>query len=333
MLGTKLICIEGIPGSGKSSTAQFISRMFGQLSFPHKWWYEEELGHPVYVFTDAASAQQTVNDLSGGNYRDVIVRALRRWEQFAEHVAASEEIIIIDGCLLGYLTWSLFPYNVPEDEIMDYVKEVEVIIRGLNPCLIYFYQDDLRAALSSIIQRRGSDAEKHMLDRVSQSKYGKTHGLSGFDGMVTYWEDYRAIMESLYDSLHIHKLRIENHRGDWMDYYRRIMEFLGIEAEEALPHSDPSLQRFAGSYRFTDASGFVQICTVQWDSGQLIVDGLPQVWTHTALLPKPNQDVFDVASLPFQVRFLVDPDNDNIQLHMSGPALLDGAAECMAVKM
>ncbi|UVI28495.1 AAA family ATPase [Paenibacillus spongiae] len=330
---TKLICIEGIPGSGKSSTAQYISRKLGELGYKHKWWYEEELGHPVYVYTDAASAMQTVTDLTGGNYRDVIRRALERWERFAELAAESDEIIIVDGCLLGYLTWSLFPNNVPEAEITDYVMEVERIIRILNPCLIYFYQDDLRAAMSKIIARRGSGAEKHMLERVSQSQYGISRGLAGFEGMVAYWQNYRVIMDRLYDLLQLPKLRIENHMGDWPAYYRRIHAFLGIEAGEDACDSMADLEKYAGSYSYTDSAGCDQVCSVQWEAGKLIVDGLPQVWTRTALLPNKNAIDFDVASLPFKIRFLLNPVYAHMQLHMTGPALLDGSGDCMAARI
>ncbi|MBO0992026.1 hypothetical protein [Bacillus sp. SD088] len=46
---TKLIMVEGIPGSGKSTTAQSISKSLDRMGFKHKWWYEEEQGHPAWV--------------------------------------------------------------------------------------------------------------------------------------------------------------------------------------------------------------------------------------------------------------------------------------------
>jgi thymidylate kinase len=332
LLITKLICVEGIPGSGKSSTAQFLSRMFDKLGYPNKWWYEEEVGHPVYVYSDIASAIQIVNDLSNGNYRDVIVKAINRWEQFAEYVDSSDEVIIIDGCLLGYLTWSLFPNNVAEVEITAYLKAVEVIIKRLNPCLIYFYQDDVDAALRKVIKRRGNESVKFMIERASESPYGKTHDLIGFDGVVTYWKRYRKVMDHLYDQLQISKLKIENHLGDWPTYYRQIKKFIGIESASEIVESAPDLHLYAGSYSYTDENYHEYICTVRWVSGKLIVDGLPQVWTKTGLLPNLG-GAFDVASLPFKIRFLLNPVDNKMQLHSSGPVLLDGKADCIATKI
>jgi thymidylate kinase len=332
LLKTKLICTEGIPGSGKSSTAQYLSRMLDQLGHPNKWWYEEVVGHPVYVYNDAASAIQIVNDLSNGNYRDVIVKALNRWEQFAEYVDSSDEVILIDGCLLGYLTWSLFPNNVAEAEIVTYLKAVEVIIKKLNPCLIYFYQDDLDAALRKIINRRGNESEKFMIERVSESLYGKTHDLIGFDGVVTYWKQYRKVMDHLYDQLQISKLKIENLLDDWPTYYDQIKKFIGIVPTSELDESTPDLHLNVGNYSYTDKIYHEHICTVQWESGKLFVDGLPQVWTNTELLPNLG-GIFDVASLPFKIRFLLNPVDSKMQLHLFGPALLDGNVKCIATKI
>lgn len=54
---SKLILIEGIPGSGKSTITQAISINLEASGIKHKWWYEEERGHPVYMFHDEPSME------------------------------------------------------------------------------------------------------------------------------------------------------------------------------------------------------------------------------------------------------------------------------------
>lgn len=372
---TKLICTEGLPGSGKSSTAQFVSRELTRLGIRNRWWYEEELGHPAYVYDDAASAGRIVDDLNNGRYRDVIAKALLRWERFAQDAEASDELIVIDGCLLGYLTWSLFPINVAESEISAYLESVETIIERLDPCLIYLYQDDVEAAIRKIMTRRGPAFAQFMIERASESPYGKARGLSGYEGAFAYWKNYRAVMDRLYGHMQIAKLKIENHLGDWPVYYRRIKDFLGLEGvigdeaatrcavtsrddaathvaaaarDEAatrgeaiaqVPAGDETaaqdgapvydFQAYAGSYSYTDARNHERTCTVQWVSGALFVDGLPEIWTNTRLLPNPD-GTFDVASLPYTIRFTPDAAYPGMHLQVSGPDLLDGTAVCVA---
>lgn len=254
MIECKLIFLEGIPGSAKSTTAQFISHNLSESNIPHKWWYEEEKGHPVYAYDNYESMIQVVDDLSNGNYREVISMALGRWEEFSISVQSSNETIIVDSCLFGYLTWSLFPNNVPNQEIIDYVLEVERIIRKCNPCLIYFYQNDVSEALKKICDRRSGNTE------------------------------------SVYE-----------------------------RNEEPISHQ--YLQRFVGKYT---AESEVRIdCSLYYEDGKLIADGLPQVWARIPLIPRAS-NMFDIESLPLQVSFEEDKEGNIIRMHLSGSPLFDG---------
>ncbi|MFE5319245.1 hypothetical protein ACFQ88_11105 [Paenibacillus sp. NPDC056579] len=321
MKNTKLIMIEGIPGSGKSTTAQLISHMLHRKGIGHKWWYEEEKGHPIYIYDDYNTMQTIVADLSNGDYEKIIDIALKRWCEFVASVQSSSDVIIVDSCLFGYLTWSLFPFEVSKQKIMDYVKAVERIIMPLNPYIVYFYQTDIGAALEKICTRRGEDTENNFIRAATQSPYGKTRRLNGFGGMVTYWRDYRNITDGAFQGLTCHKIAIDNSEGNWSEYGRKILEFLGIDESDEVPLVQQSLQRLVGTYG-AELEGSPD-CLIQIESGNLIADGLPQVWTRSILIPKSSY-VFDIQSLPFQVRFVED---DILRMYLTGPTLLGGPVD------
>lgn len=333
MFESKLILIEGIPGSGKSTTAQFLARRLEQRGIPHKWWYEEENGHPVYVFDDTESMQRIVADLSNGNYRRVVEQALQRWKSFSSAVQSSDEVILVDSCLFGYLTWSLFPQNVPQDEILEYVREVERIISGCSPRLIYFCQRDVAAALRNICDRRGADTEHHFIHAAAESPYGKARGLAGFDGLSAYWQDYRTLTDTMYEHLSFPKISIDNSTGQWPLYYRQILDFLSIDGaddpgEPALPAE--SLLLFAGTY----STGIENMadCTISVEEGALVADGLPQVWRKSTLIPV-GLNVFEVSSLPFRVAFHSNAERGIDVMHLTGPALLGGTVDVRMSKV
>jgi len=109
MRATKLILLEGAPGSGKSTLAQTLLRHLHHQGIAATWWYEEDVHHPLYIFHDEVSLRQVLDDLSGGHYRRVVAQALAKWQRFADDLRDAEGVVLLDSCLFGYLTWSLFP--------------------------------------------------------------------------------------------------------------------------------------------------------------------------------------------------------------------------------
>jgi thymidylate kinase len=321
MVNTNLIMIEGIPGSGKSTTAQFISRIMSSKGYHHKWWYEEEHGHPVYIYDDYKSMQLVVAELTNGNYRDIINSALVRWKEFVTSIQSSSKIIIVDSCFFGYLTWSLFPFDVPKQDILKYIKDVEQIIKPLNPQLIYFYQTDVGAALKKICTRRGGSTEDNFIRASTHSLYGKKLGLDGFEGMVLYWQEYRRIIDEAFRGLDCSKVAIENTEGEWSLYGQKVLEFLDIQQDDDRQMDDKNYKHLVGSY-FANKEGLSD-SSIQIDSGYLVVDGLPQVWTRSMLIPI-SYNLFHVQSLPIEVRFIEDKD---ITMRVNGPSLLDGKVD------
>lgn len=305
MLQTKLILLEGVPGSGKSTLAQTLLRHLRRQGIPARWWYEEDAAHPVYVFHDSASLRHVLAALSSGQHPHVVTRALAQWQHFVDAVQAEEEVVLLDGCLFGYLTWSLFPLAVPDREIRAYLAAVERIITPLAPCLLYLYQDDLAASFRRVFASRGPTIERVYIRNVEESPYGTLHGLRGFAGLVRYWAAYRALTDAAFAALPWDKIALETTEGAWHTYEQRVLDLLDLppsdQTDRELP-TDP--RRFVGTYRsIGDASPVT--CTVQLEDTGLLLNGLPEVWPRTRLVPI-SPDVFDVASLPIEISFADD---------------------------
>lgn len=328
--GATLILLEGLPGSGKSTLAHFLLRRLSERGIAARWWYEEERGHPLYIFRDAASLQQVLDDLAAGNYRQVIAAALAKWRQFSQALQDSDTVVILDSCLFGYLTWTLFPYAVPRADIDAYLAEVVRIIRVNDPRLIYLYQDDVPAALRKICARRGSSTEDRLIRNATESAYGKRRGLQGFDGMASLWRDYRVLTDDAFARISFPKLAIENAAGDWTLYQRATLHFLGLAdaAFTDIPVERP--ERFAGEY-YADADDGEVSCTVLCEGGNLLLDGLPLAWPRNRLVAIAEK-VFTVESLPFTVRFEEDASGIMARMVVTGSALFAGTVDNIFVK-
>ncbi|QBD77349.1 hypothetical protein EPA93_15650 [Ktedonosporobacter rubrisoli] len=325
MRNTKLILIEGIPGSGKSTLAQSVTHALTRSGIACRWWYEEEKDHPLYVFHDHASLQQTIDTLTAGGYHQIIEAVLLKWKEFSQQLQSSETIVILDGCLFGYLTWSLFPLNVPADEIQSYLSQVEQILHPLHPCLIYLYQQDVARALEKICERRGGETQSRFIAGATQSSYGKQRQLQGFDGMVTYWKDFRHLIETAFSQFDASKMALENSAGSWTTYEQSVITFLRLPPQEKAAVASSEFEHFVGTYSFEEDGG-QHACLILLEEDHLIVDGMPQVWTRTRLIPR-SHNIFAVESLPFQITFEEDAHGVIIGMSATGSALLFGTAD------
>jgi thymidylate kinase len=329
---TRLILLEGIPGSGKSTMGQFLAQELHALGISHRWWYEEKQAHPLYVFQDPASLQQALDDLAGSKSHQVVKAALDKWRALAASIASDDAIVLLDSCLLGYLTWTLFAFDVPSAEIQAYLDQVERILRSLSPCLIYLYQADLAHALQRIAERRGGQTRERLIRNATQSPFGQRLGLQGFDGMVAYWAAYRQLADAACQATGYATLAIETGVGDWPAYQQQARAFLELSplVRAAIPPTD--LRQCVGTYIQRDASGAVRCAvTVRLEDDRLVIDGMPQVWPHTGLTAIAA-NTFAIDSFPWTVVFATDRAGAVDQMMVSGPALLFGAAPGLLAK-
>jgi thymidylate kinase len=305
---SKLLFVEGIPGAGKSSTCQLVRRCLGAAERPAVWWHEEQRGHPVYVFTDRASLQATLADLGAGRTEAVVGQALDRWAAFATEAAQRDEVVLVDSCLYGYLTWTLFWHDVPPAEIARYVASVEAIVRPLAPRLVYLRQDDVGATLAAATDARANRHRELYIARAEGSPHGTRRGLHGFDGLVAYWEAYRAVADELFAGSALDRLALASRIG-WPARRERLLSFLGL-ADAPPPCVD--LGRFAGSYEGTE---------VRLEGGDLFAYDLPDRWHRLRLVPLGGA-AFEVESLPHRVAFEEDAVGGVSALRVTGPPLL-----------
>jgi hypothetical protein len=317
----KLILVEGMPGAGKSTLAHALLRQLSAQGIAARWWYEEESGHPVYCFHDVNELRQVVADLAGDQYRRVIDAALVQWRRFGATVAAGDGVVILDGCLFGYLTWSLFPFNVPEAEILDYVARVAAILGGAQPRTIYLRPEDVAASWRRLFAQRGEQWAESAIQRATQSPYGVRHELAGFDGLIAYWRAYQAIADDAYARLPFPKLAL-GMTGDQPSYLAATLDFLDLApvAEPIIPLA--GLTRHVGTYVCRDDDHEWRV-EVTLRDGALSLDGVPHLWPRNRLIPLPSGE-FAVESFPFMVRFDAGVPGEGARMLIAGPQLFGG---------
>lgn len=309
MLNTKLILIDGITGSGKSTTAQFLANQLKKNGVKVKWYHEEETKHPLEYEEDVEVFASQAEMLK---FLETIPKL---WRQFAKQVSQSDHVHIIESFLLQDTVRLLFQNNLEEARIIDFVQEIEDIIRPLNPALLYFYQQDANQSIRKIWKRRGPAWKKWFIDSDIQTPYVKTSGLTGEVGVIKLWSDYQNFTNQLFERYQFKKLSIENSIGEWDDYRQQILDFLDLNL--VTENRDLTLgekKRYCGTYK--EQEGKLG-CTVKLLNGNLVCD---LIWPDIRILPVETGDnnLFYLESFPVFIKFKENEEGFIKELSISG---------------
>ncbi len=309
MFKTKLILIDGITGSGKSTTAQFLANQLKNNGIKVKWYHEEEDNHPLDCGDDIeVFSSQT-------EMYDFLETTPELWRQFVKLVGQSDKVHIIESFLFQDTIRLLFQNNLERERIADFAQEIEEIIKPLEPALIYFYQQDAEKSIRTIWKRRGLAWKKWFIDSDIQTPYVKESSLTGESGVIKLWSDYQKFTNQLFKRYQFKKLSIENSAGNWHDYRQKILDFLDLEFvayNKELTLEDK--KRYCGTYRGQKEE---TECTVKLHDWNLICD---LIWPDIKILPvsKGNMNSFYMESFPIIINFKEDEDGFIKELYLTG---------------
>lgn len=287
MIRTKLILIEGLPGAGKSVTAQQIVRQLHLHNINAIWFGEQQAVHPTNV-DDASDIERFIQG------------TIERWESFVHEDQSHEHVTVLEGSLFQSFIRILFHHNVDPARIVAYGQQLETIIAPLHPVLVYLCQTNTANAVQRICDQRGPRWTSGYIATITSKPYASRHGLIGIDGVVQYWEAYRTLTDELYANYRMTKAAIATDGGDWAATMHNIYEVLDIVAIPEPVVASEDLERYAGQYRDRDVG---HIVTIRVEQGNLYIDNF--IWPTTKLLPaKPN--VFAIQGWCFDLVFEED---------------------------
>lgn len=221
---SRLIFVEGIMGSGKSTTARWLARLYRRTGIAARP-VPEARSHPTNVFRTLPHWKQPWLDLSA---EELMTRSFANWQAFVEKSLLAPHLFVFDGQLFHGDFTCLFLMNCPPQILQQYVQTVLQIARPLHPMLIYCYQTNVARALDRIGAQRGQGWVEYQVTWKVSSPYGQQRGLAGTDGWKRLYQDYRDLTDLCFQALAIPKMAIETSAGEWSSYQRRICKFLDL---------------------------------------------------------------------------------------------------------
>ncbi|WP_319022319.1 hypothetical protein [Burkholderia sp. Z1] len=217
--------VEGMMGSGKSSTMRFIASRLQAAGHDAVAIHERTEPHPVRATDEFEHWFEPWRDATAAQLAE---RALARWAAFVDDARLGTTVSVLDGQLFhGDLTNLLLMEGEPA-LIEAYVRELARTIAPLAPLVVYFWQRDIDAAIRTVCAERGDDWVTYQTRWKLAAPYCVRRGLTGLDGLVALYRDYRQTTDALFEQLPLDKLSIENGDRDWATVEQRILDALQL---------------------------------------------------------------------------------------------------------
>ncbi len=238
---TRLFIVEGLPCSGKSTTARFIADTLAARG-KHVCQVDEGTGdHPAdYEFH--AYADGKVIPLStvppeelpallpckiydGLPWDTEASLMLDKWRQFVRE--ADPDTVYVFNCVLlqNPMCETMMRFNLPEEASAAHIRAIAEIIAPMDPTVVYLHNDDIANSI-----RRAAEERPGWLDAVipyhCDGAYGKSIGVAGFDGYTTCLAERQRREERILHELPLRAVTLDNPQRDWTAAHAELASLL-----------------------------------------------------------------------------------------------------------
>ena len=150
---------------------------------------------------------------------------LEKWKRFAGQ--AEKDRIYLFNCVLlqNPMCETMMRFDLPERESLAYIKEIAQTIAPLEPRVIYLKNEDIAQRIQATAGERPGWLEGFTEYHVNGA-YGKRIHAQGFEGLAACLRERQRRELSILEKLPVKRLVIEDPHRDWDDAYRRIADFI-----------------------------------------------------------------------------------------------------------
>lgn len=181
----QLWLVEGIPGSGKSTTAELLHDACASRGRAARWWLEEARDHPVTSTALKASAAEP----------DLPTRCL---EAFRTFLSSEDGVLILDGAAMQSTIRFMFANRREVEEIADYFDRWSVLVKPMAPRFVFLDVDDPESHyLDFLIPVRGAEWTSKLVRYVEGTPVARANAWQGIDGLVSFWSAYQDLCREM----------------------------------------------------------------------------------------------------------------------------------------
>lgn len=289
-MDNKLILIDGLPGSGKTTTSQWLNRVLIENSITSQWHYELAHNHPVKLNIEANWNSAT----------EVFGESLKLWSYLIESISLNSGTVIVDSLPFQVNIMPMLNSDLPKEQIAEYFVQLERMIAGLNPFVIYFDPRSVTEHITRTYNCRGSEFKRRLIQATTSCAHSAKRNYKGIDGSISYWRDYKELCDQLFNQLKVRKIAIDSSSGNWPEYQSKILEALDISQRQNLSVPSMKIVGIEGVFKKCDSETF---CSIKREENGLVIFNLAPNLEDVSVLTQLSQNIFEVRGHDIQLNF------------------------------
>lgn len=227
---TRLYIVEGLPCSGKSSTARHIADVLttagrqvscvdeGTGRHPADYEFHAFVDGQVIPLADVPPEEMPAflpyKIYDGLPWETEAPLMLDKWRQFVQE--ADTDTVYVFNCvfLQNPMCETMMRFGLPEAESAAHIRQIAEIIAPLEPVIVYLHNDEVEASV-----RRASAERPGWLEAVipyhTEGGYGRSIGAKGFDGYIACLEERQWREERILAALPVRAVTLDNPQRNW----------------------------------------------------------------------------------------------------------------------
>jgi hypothetical protein len=214
-----IVLVEGLPGSGKTTTSEQIAATYVQHGESCECVGELAEHHPVLG--------RAVRRLHGRSDYDEI--CLAQWANFIERVGERPRVVL-DGCAMQSTVRFMFEDGWPIARIESYWQRFEQSFRRVPVAFVYLAHPNPAVFIREQMATTRVDVWAKIARHVEQTPAGQALMKVGTDPTIGFWAQYRRLCDGLVARTTLPLLRCDIGHG-WQNVAPKVHRWLnGIES-------------------------------------------------------------------------------------------------------
>jgi hypothetical protein len=208
------VLVEGLPGTGKTTTSEQIVAACVERGESCAVMYELAEDHPLFGRNVRARHEQT-------DYDEI---CLQRWASLIDCVG-DQRRLVFDGCAMQSTVRFMFEQNWPASRIALYWQRFEQSVRRVPVALVYLAHARPTTFVREQMVATRADVWPMIARHVEHTPVGRKLSQAGFDAPIEFWVQYRRLCDTLVAHTTLPTLTLDITAG-WLDAAPRVMGWL-----------------------------------------------------------------------------------------------------------